>query len=242
MVGDREGRRTGATVPLMRVRKAGAVVLAVLVAVVGSGCGDEGSDEQAGTGLGAAAADQNATAAPGDGGGSAVEEGDAGLGTGEAAGEAAGADGPPAPSPSTECVDPEGTPEIPADATPPTTIPGSEPSEVPNGIMSEERLPQFGALVVDVGPQGCIDIPTRFRAGQRVQMLTHADDGKVTHIEVFAPDGHNIGQWDTGEPETIEGYDFYNDTPLPADGVYVFRVTHQSGSDEPFMIAFYGQA
>lgn len=226
--------------PIMRVRTAGAVLLAT-VALGASACGEDSGDESAGAEVGAAAAAQGAssTAPAAEGEAPAADEGQSAE---EPAGDSASSDGPPAASPSTECADPEGTPEIPADATSPTTIPGSAPSDIPNGIMSDEMLPQFGALVVDVEPGGCSDIATRFRANQRVQMMTHADDGKMTHIEVFAPDGRSIGQWETGQPETIEGWDFYNDTPLPADGVYVFRVTHQGGSDEPFMIAFYGDA
>lgn len=201
-------------------------------------CGDDTGEKDAGSALGAAvAADGSTTTGPAgqDATGGAPSAGDDGSGDSSAS-------GPPAPSPSTECVDPEGRPAIPAEAAPPTTIPGSEPSELPNGVMSDEMLPQFGALVVDVGPQGCIDIATRFRADQRVQMITHADDGILTRIEVFGPDGASLGAWETGERGTIEGQDFYNEAQLPADGTYVFRITHLDGSDDPFMIAFYGDA
>jgi hypothetical protein len=219
--------------------RVGTTTAAVLVVAVLSACGGDGGSGDVGAEVGAVAAAQgeggegssSPPSSPAGEPGAPAEPGGSGGGDGS---------GPPAASPSTPCG--EGAPDGPDDAPPPTTIPGSEPTEIPSGLMSEEMLPQFGALVVDVEPEGCIDIATRFRANQRVQMMTHADDGKYTHIEVFDPEGESIAAWETGEPETMEGWDFFHDTPLPADGVYVFRVTHREGSDEAFMIAFYGEA
>lgn len=214
----------------MRVTSAGVVLLAVVgLFACGNETADETADESAGSEAGAAVAAGASTTAEPSADESAAEPGSSD-------------DGPPEASPSSACPSGDAGPDIPAESTPPTTLPGMEGTDVPNGLGSDEMLPLFGQLVVDVEPQGCVDIPTQFRANQRVQVFTHADDGKRTHVEVFAPDGQSIGQWDTGEPETLEGWDFYNDTPMPADGTYVFRVTHEGGSDEPFMIAFYGDA
>jgi hypothetical protein len=214
---------------LMRTGTVGAVLLAVVTLAA---CGDETSDENAGAAAGAAVGTSSTSAE------SSADE--ATESTGSAEESSSSGDGPPAPSPSTECADPEGTPDVPDESPPPTMAGDMAPGEIPNGIGGE-MVPQFGELIVDVEPEGCIDIPTALRSGQRVLIHTHADDGKYTRIEIFGPDGESHGSWDTGQPETLEGWDFYNDDPVPDDGVYIFRVTHLNGSDEPFVISFYGQ-
>lgn len=209
------------------------MLLAVVVGVGLSACGDETVDENAGGGAGAAVASSASSTAEGSTESSAAEES---SGSGAVPSES---NGGPVPSPSIPCSDPEGAPQIPNESPSPTMAGDMEPQTVPNGIGGEEVL-QFGELIVDVGPQGCIDIPTHFRAGQRVLVHSFADDGNFSDIRVYAPDGEELAEWQTGERETVEGWDFYNDTPMPADGTYIFRVIHRNGHDDPFAISFFG--
>jgi hypothetical protein len=131
---------------------------------------------------------------------------------------------------------------VPAEASPPTTIPGSDPSSVPADIFSGEELPQFGTLVVDLEPEGYLDFAVHLEAGyEQLQVLSLADDGVRTYIEMFAPDGSSEGSWEGGEPETVNGLEWYlPDEPLPATGTYVIRVIHTGGDHGPFAIGFFG--
>jgi hypothetical protein len=203
--------------------RVGAVLLAVVALW---GCSESSND--AGVQVGAAAAEQGSAAPRGEGGeaGNAAPEGSA---------------GPPAPSPSTPCESVDSEPAIPEESTPPTMAGDMEPGQVPNGPLSEERVPQFGELIIQVEAQSCQEYSAEFRADQRVLMHTHADDGNYSDIQVYGPDGRRIAEWQTGQPGTVEGADFYNDDWMPADGTYVFRVIHREGSATPFVIAFYGQ-
>jgi hypothetical protein len=214
----------------MCVRSAGAVLLAFVVGVGLSACGDDdgsaGGDAGAAIAAGASSTAEGSTEPP-----AADDGGDSGSDDNDSTG--------PVPSPSIPCSDPEGAPQIPNESPPPTMAGDMQPQTVPNGIGGEDVL-QFGELIVDVGPQGCIDIPTHFRAGQRVLVHSFADDGNVSDVRVYGPDGAELGEWQTGERETVEGYDFYNDTPMPADGTYIFRVIHRDGHDDPFAISFFG--
>jgi hypothetical protein len=124
-------------------------------------------------------------------------------------------------------------PDAPADAAPPTTAPGTEPISIPEGAL-------IGEFPVDVEPQGFVDVPVRLRQGQHVTILSNADDGILTHITVYGPDDEVLGEWNGGEPGVINGWTFDDEDPLPADAVYVVRVQHRRGSDEPFMLRFYG--
>ena len=130
---------------------------------------------------------------------------------------------------------------IPAESTPPTTIPGSEPNSIPVDIFSGEEAPQWGTLVVDLDEGGYLDFPVHLRSDQELQLLSLADDGVATEIEVFAPDGSSEGWWAGGEPGVINGLEWYlPDEPLPATGTYVVRVIHTGGSHEPFALGFFG--
>jgi hypothetical protein len=131
---------------------------------------------------------------------------------------------------------------VPAESSPPTTIPGSEPSSVPTDIFSGEEAPQFGTLVVDLEPGGYADFAVHLRAGQEVQLLSLADDGIETRIEVFAPDGSSEGSWEGGEPGVVNGLEWYQGDPLPATGTYVIRIVHTGGGHEPFALGFFGTA
>jgi hypothetical protein len=128
---------------------------------------------------------------------------------------------------------------IPGESTPPTTIPGSEPSSVPGG---DGDLPLFAHLVVDLPPGGYLDFAVHLRADQHLQLLSLADDGIGTHIEVFAPDGSSEGSWQGGEPGVVNGLEWHSGDELPATGTYVIRVVHTGGQDRPFALGFFGDA
>jgi hypothetical protein len=192
------------------------------------GCGDESSSSDVGAEAGAAVGRMGSEASASSSSDETAES------------PSGGSDGPPPASPSSECPPGDAPPAFPAESPPPTMAGDMEPGEIPNGL-GDEMLPQFGELIVDVPANGCIDIPTSLRANQRVLIYSHADDEKYTHVEIVAPNGQIVGDWHTGQPETTEGWDFYNENHVPADGIYVFRVTHENGSDEPFVISFYGQ-
>lgn len=131
---------------------------------------------------------------------------------------------------------------IPAESSPPTTIPGSEPSAVPTDLDGGEA-PLFGHLVVDLEPGGHLDFAVHLRTDQEVQLLSLADDGIETYIEVFAPDGSSEGSWVGGEPGVVNGLEWYlPGEPLPATGTYVIRVIHMGGDHRPFALGFFGNA
>jgi hypothetical protein len=132
---------------------------------------------------------------------------------------------------------------IPAESSPPTTIPGSEPNSIPTDIFSGEEAPEFGTLVVDLEEGGHLDFAVHLREDQEVSLLSLGDDGIQTEIEVFAPDGGSEGWWVGGEPGVVNGLEWYHpDEPLPATGTYVIRVIHTGGSHEPFALGFFGNA
>jgi len=187
------------------------------VAATLTGCGGGGDDDApGGGGLGAAAGgDPTSTTGPGNGSVATITPTEATTTTTTAALREL----PP--------------PDIPAEAAPPTTAPGTEPLDIPEG-------PMFGEFPVDVEPDGFVDVPVALRRGQHVTILSNADDGVYTHISVYAPDSSVLGEWDGGEPRVINGYTFDDEDPLPTDGVYVIRVQHRSGRDDPFLLRFYG--
>lgn len=213
----------------------GGVVALVAVAAVmvatsgggdgGGGGGGAGGEEVAGGGLGGALA-------PGP-----AEPSNAGTVRDGTSPESAPG---PARPPSAANLPPV---TIPAEAAPPTTIPGSEPSSVPVDIFSGEEAPLFGHLVVDLEPGGYQDFAVHLRADQELQLLSLADDGIRTEIEVFAPDGTSEGWWEGGEPGVVNGLEWYApDDLLPATGTYVIRVVHTGGSHEKFALGFFGDA
>ena len=216
------------TLPIVAIGAVVALVVAAVLVVVMSSGGDDG---QSGGELGGAVATVTTTSTPSNAGTvatttSTTAEGD-GSGDAESDHAPAGA-GLPAVT-------------IPAESTPPTTIPGSEPNSIPVDIFSGEEAPQWGTLVVDLEEGGYLDFPVHLRAEQELQLLSLADDGIETEIEVFAPDGSSEGWWAGGEPEVINGLEWYlPDEPLPATGTYVIRVIHTGGSHEPFALGFFG--
>ena len=130
---------------------------------------------------------------------------------------------------------------IPAESSPPTTIPGSEPNSIPLDILSGEDAPEWGTLVVDLEEGGYQDFAVHLREEQRLQLLSLGDDGIRTQIQVFAPDGSSEGGWEGGEPGVINGLEWFPpDDRLPATGTYVIRVVHQGGSHETFALGFFG--
>ena len=202
----------------------GVVAVLVALAAVAVVTRDDGGDDAATGGLagetvGGAAA--TPTTLPSNVGTTApTTEGSSGGG-------ASGADLPPV--------------TIPAEAAPPTTIPGSEPSSIPVDIMSGEQAPQWGTLVVDLEEGGHLDFAVHLRAEQQLSLLSLADDGIETAIEVFAPDGSSEGGWEGGEPGVVNGLEWFPpDESLPATGTYVIRVVHRGGAHDPFALGFFG--
>ncbi len=102
-------------------------------------------------------------------------------------------------------------------------------------------MPLWGHLLVDLKPGGYVDFAVHLRKDQDIQVLSLADDGIDTDIEMFAPDGTSVGSWKGGQPKVVNGLEFSPDSPLPASGTYVIRVVHTGGSDNPFLIGFFGE-
>jgi hypothetical protein len=202
------------------------VVAGVMLAASGGG-GDDGGGDGGEDGADVGGALATATTAPPNAG--SVSDDTAPTTEAAPEGPPAGADLPPA--------------TIPSEASAPTTIPGSEPSSVPVDIFSGGEAPLFGHLVVDLEPGGYQDFAVHLRDDQELQLLSLADDGTKTQIEVFAPDGSSEGWWEGGEPGVVNGLEWYlSDEPLPATGTYVVRVIHTGGSDERFVLGFFGTA
>jgi hypothetical protein len=136
-------------------------------------------------------------------------------------------------------------PDIPAEASTPTTAPGTEADTWPIGFPVDapgNSVPLIGDIVVDLEPEGYVDFPIHLREGQLVAVISAGDDGRMTHIEIFRPDGTSEGSWQGGEPEVINGWEWVaDDERVPLTGTYVFRVIHLGGSDEPFLLRFFGE-
>lgn len=205
-----------------------AVVAGVLLRSGGGGGGDGGSDQagvDAAEGIGSALAP--AATAP-------ANQGTLATTTPTAPGGGGSGDDDAAPShPELPAV------TIPADSSPPTTIPGSQPSSVPG---ADGDLPLFAHIVVDLQPNGFQDFAVFLRQDQQFQLLSLADDGVETDIEVFAPDGSSQGSWKGGEPGVVNGLEWHGGELLPATGTYVIRVVHTGGSDAPFALGFFGDS
>ena len=210
-----------------------AVVIVALVAGLvlrsgGGGGGDGGSDQagvDAAEGIGSALAP--ATTAPANQGTLATTS------TAPDGGGGGSADDDAPSHPELPAV------TIPADSSPPTTIPGSQPSSVPG---ADGDLPLFAHIVVDLQANGFQDFAVFLRQDQQFQLLSLADDGVETDIEVFAPDGSSQGSWKGGEPGVVNGLEWHGGELLPATGTYVIRVVHTGGSDAPFALGFFGDS
>jgi hypothetical protein len=200
--------------------RAGVAVMAASVVVAGMaglvGCSG-GGDDSGGGGVGAIAGGDETTEPGGNGSVATVTPTESTT------------------TSTTEALPERPPPDFPDSAAPPTTAPSSEPLSIPEG-------PLFGEFAVDVDADGFVDVPVSLRQGQEITILSNADDGIYTNISVFAPDGEVIGHWEGGQPEVINGWTFDDEDPLPVDGVYVIRVEHRSGRDDPFMLRFYGEA
>jgi hypothetical protein len=218
--------------PPVLLAAVGGVVTLVIVAiamVVTSGGGDPEDPAAAGVGVGEAVAPAD-TSTPANVGTVAPTTTEAG----DESGDPGGGDQPSAGADLPEVT-------IPPEASPPTTIPGSEPNSVPTDIFSGEEAPQWGTLVVDLEEGGYQDFAVHLRDDQELQLLSLADDGIETEISMYAPDGALEGWWAGGEPGVINGLEWYHpDEPLPATGTYVIRAIHTGGSHEPFVLGFFG--
>jgi hypothetical protein len=209
---------------------AAAVVLAIAVAAVvllGGGDGGGGGGGEGASAIGGAVGRvaQDTTTAPGQGG----------VVTIPPSTEPPPDDGSAPPRTDLPPVDTS------VESSPPTTRPGTPANVVPG---PDGDLPLFGQVVVDLDQGGYQDFAVSLREDQSVQLLSLADDGVETHIEVFAPDGSSEGSWDGGEPGVVNGLEWYPGTEdaIPAAGTYVIRVIHTGGSDDPFVLGFFGTA
>jgi hypothetical protein len=222
--------------PLIGAAVATGLLVVVAVWVVATSGGGGGTETSDGGGVGGAVA-----GAVEEGAGSTLPS-NAGTVRPTTTTAAALPDGGTGPSRPAEAVGLP-APTIPAEASPPTTIPGSEPNSIPTDIFSGEEAPQFGTIVVDLDEGGYEDFAVHLRDDQEVSLLSLADDGIETAIEVYAPDGTLEGWWEGGEPGVVNGWEWYlPDDPLPATGTYVIRVVHLGGSHEPFALGFFGNA
>ncbi len=204
-----------------------ALAVVAVAMLLSSGGDDDGGD--GGSAAGSALATATTAAAPSNQGTMAPTTTEADEPEGDSGGSSPGADLPAV--------------TIPAESAPPTTLPGQEANSIPTDIMSGEEAPQFGTLVVDLDEGGHLDFPVHLRTDQELSILSLADDGIETYIEVFAPDGSSEGSWEGGEPGVVNGLEWYlPDEPLPATGTYVIRVIHTGGSHERFAIGFFGNA
>lgn len=225
------GSRRG---PLLAAAAAVAALVVVAIVMVVTSSGDDGDEVDAQAIGGAVATAPTASTLPSNAGTVATTsttEGESDMpdGSDGAPHAPAGVDLPPV--------------TIPAESSPPTTIPGSEPNSIPTDILSGEEAPEFGTLVVDLDEGGHLDFAVHLREDQEVSLLSLADDGIQTEIEVFAPDGSSEGWWEGGEPGVVNGLEWYQpDEALPATGTYVIRVIHTGGSHEPFALGFFGNA
>jgi hypothetical protein len=208
-----------------------ALVIAAVVVVVTAG-GDGGSDPEEAAVLGSALATtattqsnsgtvaSSTTTAPDDGGGGG------GGGEGDCTGATTSADLPEV--------------SIPAEASPPPAPEGGGMPGWPVDIMTGEELPGLGEIVVDLEEGGYADFPVHLDMDKRTALISAADDGIQTEIEVFAPDGSSEGCWvNSGEPEVISGLEWISSDQLPATGTYVVRVVHTGGSHGPFILRFF---
>jgi hypothetical protein len=206
---------------------AAVVVLVIGVAAVvllgGGGDGGGGGDETA-SGIGGAVGRvaQDTTTAPGQGGVVTIPPS-----------TEPPPDGSPSPGADLPSIDTS------VDASPPTTRPGTPSNAVPG---PDGDLPLFGQIVVDLDQGAYQDFAVTLREDQSLQLLSLADDGIETHIEVFAPDGSSEGSWDGGARGVVNGLEWYPGTEdaVPATGTYVIRVIHTGGSDDPFVLGFFG--
>lgn len=110
---------------------------------------------------------------------------------------------------------------VPGSAAPPTTTPGTE-------ALDLAGVPLIGILNVSAPPNDVGDFPVTLEASQNLAILSSQDDGMVTTVEVYDPSGRRIGTWETGEPETVEGYQWSATEPLEQTGVYVLRVINRT--------------
>ena len=131
---------------------------------------------------------------------------------------------------------------IPAESSPPTTIPGSEPNSIPLDILSGEdcarvgdarRRPRGGRL------PGLRRAPPR--ASSACSCCPSATTASARRSRCSPPTAAARARWEGGEPGVINGLEWFPpDDRLPATGTYVIRVVHQGGSHEPFALGFFG--
>ena len=136
-------------------------------------------------------------------------------------------------------------PDVTGQASPPTTAPGTEQDVWPIGFPADEpgnSIPLIGDFVVDLEHHGYLDLPVHLEEGRVVAVISAGDDGIMTHIEIFRPDGASEGSWQGGEPGITNGWEWVGeDGRVPMTGTYVVRIVHLGGSDGPFLLRIFGE-
>lgn len=136
-------------------------------------------------------------------------------------------------------------PTIPGNVSPPTTPPleeGEEPIEgdpVDPFDPNSPTIPALGGFRVDPAELGCVDFAVHLEEYGRFRMRSWGDDGIYTTIQVFSPEGNQVGGWETGEPQNYEGHS-WEEGGLPSAGTYVIRTIHRGGSHNSFVLIMYG--
>ena len=133
-------------------------------------------------------------------------------------------------------------PENVAPPTTPTTQPGDEPLDPdPVDILDPdgESIPAIGGFRVDPPAFGCTDFAVHIDEYQRFRIRTWGDSGIYTEVQVFSPSGQQIAHWETGAPESYEGY-AWDESGVAEPGTHVIRTIHRGGSHNAFVVVFYG--
>jgi hypothetical protein len=120
---------------------------------------------------------------------------------------------------------------VPADAPPPRRVDAST-------IQLPGVGPLIGALPVEVGAGEVLDIAVRLEDSSNLGIISAADDGARTTVQMWSSPDDLEASWDGGEAGMITGAEWNADEPLEG-GVYVFRVISR-GTSGTFELRFFG--
>lgn len=145
-------------------------------------------------------------------------------------------DGSPTTEDSTAPTDPDEDRDpvvVPADAPPPRLVDAST-------IQLPGVGPLIGAIPVEVGAGEVLDIAVRLEASSNLGIISAADDGARTTVQMWSSPDDLEASWDGGEPGVITGAEWNAEEPLEG-GVYVFRVISRNGArSSSFELRFFG--
>lgn len=120
---------------------------------------------------------------------------------------------------------------VPADAPPPRLVDAST-------IQLPGVGPLIGTIPVEVGAGEVLDIAVRLEASSNLGIISAADDGARTTVQMWSSPDDLEASWDGGEPGVITGAEWNAEEPLEG-GVYVFRVISRDTSGT-FELRFFG--